>query len=89
MTFSAASRIRWNGSKFRFDPSKPRWIENAKLLARVAGLFSDIALTLVSMVFIRCCSRAEASPLPASAHRLHQTRSHERSCRRAGMALLA
>jgi len=34
--------------KFRFDPSKPRWNEIAKLLAQVAGLFSGIALVLVS-----------------------------------------
>ena len=49
MSLSAAPQVRWNDRKFHFDPSKPRWIQVAKILAQVFAVLGGIVLVLAAM----------------------------------------
>lgn len=50
MTLSPASQTRSNDKKLHFDPTRPRSIQIAKLLAQVFSFLGGIALALASML---------------------------------------
>ncbi len=50
MTVSAAPQARWNDGKVHFDPTKPRWIQIATMVAQMSVFFGGIVLGLVSMI---------------------------------------
>ncbi len=55
MTLSAAPQAplddrRWNDGKFHFDPTKPRWIQIATIVAQMSAFFGGLILGLVSMI---------------------------------------